>query len=144
MRRKTGVSGSVTGLDFSIEMAQAAHRNFPLPNVNVVDADVICLPFQENCFDMAVASASFPHFSDQQVAIDEIHRVLKEGARFYIIHLSSAEVVAKKHHQIGGVIEHDTIPPEDKLTQMLMQGHFRDISIEDHAGLYLATAINSK
>ena len=87
LRRKVTESGSVTGVDFSYEMAQQAHRNFPFANVNVIDADAVSLPFDDSTFDMAVAFAAFPHFSDQQRAIDEIHRVLKDGRKFYIIHM---------------------------------------------------------
>ena len=144
LRRKVTESGSVTGVDFSYEMAQQAHRNFPFANVNVIDADAVSLPFDDSTFDMAVAFAAFPHFSDQQRAIDEIHRVLKDGRKFYIIHLISSKELAEVHHRLGGIVEHDEIPPESSLRDMLNSSKFTDISIEDHPGLYLAIARNSK
>ena len=144
LRRKVTDSGSVTGVDFSYEMAQQAHRNFPFANVNVVDADAVSLPFDDSTFDMAVAFAAFPHFSDQQKAINEIHRVLKDGRKFYIIHLISSKELSAVHHRIGGIVEHDEIPTEPSLRGMLNTSKFTDISIEDHPGLYLAIARNSK
>ena len=144
LRRKVGENGSVTGVDFSFEMAQKALRNFPFPNINVIDADAASLPFGDSTFDMAVAFSAFPHFTNQQKAIDETHRVLKNNAVFYIIHLESSKEIAEIHHRIGGVVEHDEIPPEVKMREMLNNGKFDDISIEDHPGLYLAYAINSK
>ena len=80
LRRRVTDTGSVTGVDFSFEMAQVAHRNFPFPNVNVVDADVLALPFGDSTFDMGIAFASFPHFANQQVALHEVDRVLKPKA----------------------------------------------------------------
>ena len=143
LRRRSGDSGSVTGVDFSYEMTQQAHRNFPFGNVNVVDADAVSLPFADSSFDMAVAFAAFPHFSDQQKAINEIHRVLRSGAKLYLIHLISSKELSEIHHRVGGVIENDEIPPEDRLRGMLNSSKFTEVSIDDHPGLYLATAINS-
>jgi ubiquinone/menaquinone biosynthesis C-methylase UbiE len=144
LRRKVGDRGSVTGVDFSLKMAQKAHRNFPFANVNVVDADAIMLPFVDSTFDMAVAFSAFPHFSDQQRAIDETHRVLKPNAKFYIIHLVSSKELSELHHKIGGVVANDEIPPADKLRAMLTASKLTNVVIEDHPGLYLASAVNSK
>ena len=144
LRRKVTAAGSVTGVDFSYQMAQQAHRNFPFDNVNVVDADAVSLPFADSSFDMAVAFSAFPHFSDQQKAINETHRVLRNKARFYIIHLTSSKEISRIHHRIGGAVEHDGIPAEKQLRNMLNTSKFTNISIEDHAGLYLAIAQNQK
>ena len=144
LRRRVGDSGSITGVDFSYEMAQKAHRNFPFANVNVVDADAQALPFADSAFDMAVAFSAFPHFTDQQRAVNETHRVLKPGAIFYIIHLISSKEIVDIHREIGGVVEHDALPPETALRHMLNESKFERITVDDHTGLYLATAINRK
>ncbi|UCD64736.1 MAG: methyltransferase domain-containing protein [Candidatus Zixiibacteriota bacterium] len=144
LRRHVTESGSVTGVDFSYAMAQKAHRNFPFTNVNVVDGDAASLPFADSTFDMAVAFSAFPHFSDQQKAVDETHRVLKAGARFYIIHLTSSRELSHIHHKAGGVVAHDQIPPESRLRNMLDSSKFADIVIDDVPGLYLASAVNRK
>ncbi|RKX21240.1 MAG: hypothetical protein DRP35_04775 [Candidatus Zixiibacteriota bacterium] len=144
LRRRITPSGSVTGVDFSIEMAEKAHRNFPFDNVFVVDADVINLPFEESSFELAFAFNAFPHFSDKQIAIEEIHRVLKNGAKFYIIHLESSKDIAEVHRKIGGAVEHDEIPPKEKLKQMFDVSEFVNVCIEDKPGLYITHVINSK
>lgn len=143
LRRKVGDAGSVTGVDFSLEMAQKALRNFPFTNVNVIDADAVALPFRDSTFDMVTAFSAFPHFTNQQRALDEAHRVLKSGGKINIIHLVSSKEIAEMHHKIGGAIAHDEIPPEDKLRQMLDASKFTDVSIEDHTGLFLAIAENT-
>jgi demethylmenaquinone methyltransferase/2-methoxy-6-polyprenyl-1,4-benzoquinol methylase len=48
IRRRVGDSGSVTGVDFSLLMAERALRNFPFPNVNVIDADASMMPFPDS------------------------------------------------------------------------------------------------
>jgi len=144
LRRKVGPDGTVTGVDFSIQMARIAHRNFPFDNVTVVDADVINLPFQSSVFDMAVSFAAFPHFSNKQAALQEIDRVLKPNALFHIIHLQSSKELADMHLEIGGAVAHDELPSEAELRRMFADSRFTDISIEDHPGLYLASARNAK
>ncbi|MEW5993793.1 MAG: class I SAM-dependent methyltransferase [Candidatus Zixiibacteriota bacterium] len=144
LRRRVGDRGSITGVDFSMQMVLQAYRNFPFPNVNVVDADATMLPFADDSFDMAVAFSAFPHFSDQQKAIDETHRVLKPNTRFFIIHLQSSKELSELHDRMGGVLEHDKLPPEKRLREMLDSSMFTDVTIDDHAGLYLAGALNSK
>jgi ubiquinone/menaquinone biosynthesis C-methylase UbiE len=144
LRRRVGSSGSVTGVDSSIEMARKARRNFPLPNVNVVDADAAGLPFRDDSFDMAVSFSAFPHFADQQGAINEVHRVLRPDGYFFIIHLISSKELSEVHRRIGGAVEHDRLPPEAQLRRMLNSSKFSNVNVQDHPGLYLATAVNSK
>lgn len=144
LRRKVGPGGLVTGVDFSIRMAQKAHRNFPFDNVTVVDADAIHLPFGDSTYDMAVSFSAFAHFSDKQKAISELDRVLKPGAKFYILHLQSSLELAESHGRIGGVVSDDKLPNEEELREMFVASNFDQIHIEDHPGLYLASAVNVK
>jgi ubiquinone/menaquinone biosynthesis C-methylase UbiE len=143
LRRKVGPNGSVTGVDFSFQMARQAHRNFPFDNVNVVDADVATLPFRDNTFDLGVAFRAFPHFVDKTRALKAFHRVLKPGAQLYIIHLVSSKELAMHHKRRGGVEAEDVLPPSEEMRAMFVDARFTNLTIDDHPGLYLATAINS-
>jgi len=144
LRRKVGDKGLVTGVDFSIAMAERAHRNFPFNNVTVVDADACCLPFQDATYDMAVSFAAFPHFHKKEQALSEVDRVLKAGAKYFIIHLASSKELADRHHEEGGVLANDELPSETDLRRMFADSHFEDVQIEDHPGLFLASAVNAK
>jgi ubiquinone/menaquinone biosynthesis C-methylase UbiE len=144
LRRRVGLQGLVTGVDFSIRMAQKAHRNFPFPNVTVIDADASHLPFRDSSYDMIVSFSAFPHFIHKDLAVQEAGRVLKPGGLFYIIHLSSSKEIEDIHRRVGGLVEHDTLPAAKDLRQMLIDGRFDNVSIEDHAGLFLAQAVNAK
>lgn len=144
LRRLVGDDGSVTGVDFSFQMVRMAHRNFPFSNVNVVDADATALPFADSTFDMGISFDAFAHFRSQQKALEEAHRVLKPGAKFYIIHLISSTELSELHQEIGGAIRNDELPPAKKMREMLDASRFSEVKIEDHTGLYLASAVNVK
>lgn len=144
IRRRVGEKGTVTGVDFSLQMALRAYRNFPFDNVNVVDGDVTRLPLRTDTFDMAVSFWSFPNFSDKPKAIKEIHRCLKNGSRFYVIQLLSSKETSERHRELGGVIEKDEFPSEDEMKQIMTAGGFSDLVIDDHPGLYLASGVVNK
>jgi demethylmenaquinone methyltransferase/2-methoxy-6-polyprenyl-1,4-benzoquinol methylase len=144
LRRRVGKSGTVTGIDFSIQMALKAHRNFPFNNVNVIDADVVALPLKSNSFDMAVSFWSFPNFSDKPKAVKEIHRVLKPGSRLYIIQLLSSKETAERHKKLGGAVEKDEFPTEREMAELMNTGGFSDVIINDQPGIYLASAVAVK
>lgn len=143
LRRKVGAKGSVTGVDFSIQMIQRAHRNFPFSNINVVDADVSALPFADKTFDIGIGFRAFPHFGDKRKALAEIHRVLKPAAKLSVIHLVSSKQLAMHHHRQGGAVADDVLPTADEMRRMFAEAGFAQLAIDDHPNLYLATAINS-
>jgi ubiquinone/menaquinone biosynthesis C-methylase UbiE len=144
LRRRVGTQGLVTGVDFSLGMAKRAHRNFPFTNVTVVDADTSCLPFLDSTYDMAISFAAFPHFTQKNLTVKEVGRVLKPGATFYIIHLVSSKELADIHHRVGGVLAQDRLPSQEELCKMFDESKFDRIQIDDHPGLFLASAINAK
>ena len=144
LRRKVGNKGLVTGVDISTAMVERAQRNFPFDNVTVVDADACCLPFQDSTYDMAVSFAAFPHFHEKRQSLSEVDRVLKQGAKYYIIHLASSKELADWHHEKGGVVANDELPSETDLRHMFAESHFEDVQIEDHPGLFLASAVKAK
>lgn len=143
LRRRVSETGSVVGVDFSWQMASTAHRNFPFSNVNVVDADASVLPFTDRSFDIGIAFNAFPHFTNKPGVVRELERVLKPAARYYIIHLTSSDELARHHKEIGGTVARDKIPPEPEMRDMFKASRFNELIIEDHPGLYLATAINA-
>ena len=142
LRRKVDERGTVTGVDFSIQMVKRAHRNFPFDNVNVVDADVSALPFADKTFDLSVGFRAFPHFQDKKKALSEIHRVLRPGGKLYFIHLVSSKQLAMHHSKRGGIEAQDVLPSADEMRRMITAAGFSDLTIDDHPNLYLATAIN--
>jgi ubiquinone/menaquinone biosynthesis C-methylase UbiE len=144
LRRKVGENGNITGIDFSFAMVARAKQNFSFPNVNVVNTDVMELPFRDSCFDMGFIYAAFPHFSDKRKSLEELHRVLKPNAHLHVIHLLSSQELAEMHHRVGGTVAHDHLPPTEKMRTLFESSGFVHISIEDHPGLYIASGKNNK
>lgn len=75
------------GFDLSTSMLHAARlaaRRAEVENVRLVAGDVHRLPFPDRSFDLVTSRACPHHFTDIQVAVREMARVLRRGGRFGI------------------------------------------------------------
>lgn len=76
----------VTGLDISrsmVEIASGQARAAAL-DVDFRQGDVSAMPFPPESFDLVVCQAAFKNFRQPVRALDEMHRVLRSGARAVI------------------------------------------------------------
>jgi SAM-dependent methyltransferase len=78
---KTGAS--VTGVDFSADMVEAAQRSHPAITFHQADAEQ--LPFEAGSFDAVVANFVVHHLARPEVVFSEVDRVLKRGGRFAFV-----------------------------------------------------------
>ena len=71
----------VTGLDISHTFVGIARENARQAGVSVdfQQGDVSSMPFGEGSFDLIICQAAFKNFSRPGKAIDEMHRVLRDG-----------------------------------------------------------------
>ena len=79
----------ITGLDISHSFVRIATDNARRAGVHidVRHGDVAHMPFAPESFDFVVCQAAFKNFPDPVAALDEIHRVLRPGARASIFDL---------------------------------------------------------
>ena len=76
--------GKVTALDLSaelLEIAKGRAQERGLNNFFAGQADAHALPFRESVFDLATSRFGIMFFQDVVLALRELHRVLKDGAR---------------------------------------------------------------
>jgi ubiquinone/menaquinone biosynthesis C-methylase UbiE len=88
----------VTGMDISQAFVDIARQNAQKAGVQVEfrQGDASHMPFEPNAFNLIVCRAAFKNFAAPVAALNEMHRVLKPGAKAVIIDLrhdaSSAEI----------------------------------------------------
>ena len=95
---KTNKFKRVYGIDFSpdaISLAAAKNREY-IENglVEIKQASVLELPFDNDYFDAATTFQSHYHWPDILTAMQEIYRVLKQGGQFVLV----AEIYKIKYH----------------------------------------------
>ena len=86
-RAIVGITGKVTGLDFSENMLAKARRNVEkmgYENVKFVAGEIEDMPLDDNQFDVVISNCVINLVPDKKKAFNEILRVLKPGGRFCI------------------------------------------------------------
>lgn len=73
----------ISGVDISARAVELAKRRLPYADIRQSVAEK--LPFADRQFDLVTCMGSLEHFLDQPVALQEMRRVGKSGARFLIL-----------------------------------------------------------
>jgi ubiquinone/menaquinone biosynthesis C-methylase UbiE len=140
---RIGEKGRLVALDFAEEMLKISRSKGFLGTVDFLHADISLLPLFENAFDTVVCYSSFPHFHDKPKALDEIHRVVKNGGWLYICHTSNRFKI-NSIHKASPLLKNDLIPEDEDMQKMLKLAGFDCIRIEDKNDYYLACAQKMK
>jgi ubiquinone/menaquinone biosynthesis C-methylase UbiE len=139
LREAIGPRGGICAFDLSHPMARQARQKPLLPLGLVLQADAHRLPFARNVFDNVICFAAFPHFDDPALALREMARVARPGARLVIAHLLSREELAR-HHGGHEAVADDILPDAERMRAFFRQAGLGDPFIEDRPGRYLAAA----
>jgi demethylmenaquinone methyltransferase / 2-methoxy-6-polyprenyl-1,4-benzoquinol methylase len=86
LANQPGFRGRVIGADFVRRMLQLGRGK--APRLNLVNADVLELPFGDECFDGAMVGWGMRNLVDLDAGLAESVRVLKPGARLVILDMS--------------------------------------------------------
>ena len=131
---------SYIAIDISFNMLKKAQDKYKGKNT-FVQADACTLPFKQATFDRAVLFAVFPHIENKLKALIQVCHVLKPGGKINILHAASRQTINDFHREQGGTIEHDSIPDQKGMLELLAKSGFKEIQILDLPDRYLANAI---
>jgi ubiquinone/menaquinone biosynthesis C-methylase UbiE len=130
--------GKVLAIDFSPAMLGKARERHLDAEFALAD---ICLEGPSlGLFDFVLCFHSFPHFRDQPAALRQIRRHLKPGGRLIVLHLAGSDHLNSFHHQIGGAVGHDFLPPAKHWSTMAEEAGLRLTVAEDQPDLFLVQA----
>ncbi|MFT4561405.1 MAG: SAM-dependent methyltransferase/uncharacterized protein YbaR (Trm112 family) [Gammaproteobacteria bacterium] len=75
------------GQVFALDISEAAFTTFEnvrdLPNCNVVQADLMDAPFDDNYFDFIIADGVLHHTPDTRKAVEALYKKLSPGGQFF-------------------------------------------------------------
>ena len=78
--------GEVVGIDLADEMLRRAEQaSTGLKNVRYAWGSAENIPAEDNAFDKVLSVESFYYYADQGKALDELRRVMRPGARLFIL-----------------------------------------------------------
>jgi SAM-dependent methyltransferase len=108
---RVGEHGHVTALDLSadlLEIAAGRARTRGLKNFTTQQADAHSLPFPEDTFDLATSRFGVMFFEDPVLALGDLRRVLRPGARACFLAWGSFDqpywqsMMGVVHRHVGG------------------------------------------
>jgi SAM-dependent methyltransferase len=143
--KRVGERGHVTALDLSaelLEIAEGRARAGGLKNFSTRQADAHALPFANGSFDLATSRFGVMFFGDAVGALEELRRVLTEGARACFLAWGPFDqpywqsTMAVAHRHVGGALLRPDGPDPFRfaepgsLSQVLRSAGFRDTQEE--------------
>lgn len=137
---KVKEKGSVFALDFSWNMILKAKKNKAKKGIHFINGSLEALPLKDQTIDYITCLDTFAHVTDQKKALYEMGRALKKGGRLFIAHTLGKKELAEYHRMAGAEVEHDTIPEDEKMREMMRDAGLKDVEIKDQPNLYLASA----
>ncbi len=97
MRRLVGPSGKVVGFDATPEMIAEARRLGRDNDASLFVGDVANMGFPAATFDAILAAGLLPHLPDPSMALLELARISKPGARLGLFHPISRQALCGRH-----------------------------------------------
>ena len=139
LSEKVKEKGLVLALDFSWNMIFKAKKSKQKSHLHFINAEVEALPLKDHTIDYVTCLDTFAHVNDKKKAVCEICRTLKKGGKLFIAHTLGKKELAEYHRAAGAEVEHDTLPEDDKMREMMRDAGLKDIEIMDQSNLYLAS-----
>jgi len=119
----------ICALEPSIEMLKQAIAKDKAKRVLWIRGDGQRLPFGDNVFDCVYMTLVIHHIENKELALHEVHRVLKKNGRCVMVTNSHSRI--KKHalRDFPGVVAIDLkrFPTIPMLKETMLKGGFRDI-----------------
>ena len=110
---RVGPTGHVTALDLSAELLEIAAgrgRDRALTNLSTQQCDAHSLPFPDESFDLVTSRFGVMFFRDAELAMREVRRVLRSGARVCLLAWGPFEqpywqsMMGVVHRHVGGLL----------------------------------------
>jgi ubiquinone/menaquinone biosynthesis C-methylase UbiE len=145
LAEKVKQKGLILALDFSWNMISGAkksciHSGEEEPPISFINASVEALPVKDQTIDYITCLDTFAHVTDQKKAVGEMYRGLRKGGKLFIAHSLGKKELAERHRSVGGEVEHDTVPDNHRMRDMMKDAGLKDVRITDQPNLYLASA----
>ena len=128
----------VTAVDFSRNMIEKARVKGIGAEFRV--ADVCADDLGSERYDVVLCFHSFPHFRDQQAALNRIAAALKPEGRLIVMHLRGRSEINAFHDEIGGPVAGHHLPDVDAFDSLLARAGLERTELVDREGLYFLEA----
>jgi SAM-dependent methyltransferase len=138
LRASVGPSGTVIGIDLTVQMLAEATRRGRAGSAALVLADVLTLPLADDVLDAVFAAGLVSHLTDPVAGLAELARVCRPGGRLALFHPIGRAALARRH---GRDPSADDVRSPARIAAVLAEAgwHLGSVDDGDHRYLVLAT-----
>ncbi len=99
LRHRAAGSATIFGADFSHAMLTLAGGK-ARDRVKLIEADALCLPVRDACFDLVVSAFGFRNLASYDAGLREIFRVLRPGGEVGILDFGEPKGIVGKVYRL--------------------------------------------
>lgn len=136
---RIGSKGNISALDISDQMISVAQGKHCYTNVKFICADALTYESDENIWDHIICFSVFPHFENQNQAVEKLTGQLKKGGRLTIAHSQSRDAINKLHLKAGEAVERDRLPRLDLIKEYFNSANLKVCVEVDNEELFVVT-----
>lgn len=135
-----GPEGRVDAVDFSPRMIARAKEKHRDGRITFHIARASAVPLPPGSVDRVICFSAWPHFTDQEAVIDEMHRLLRRGGRVHVWHVDSRDTINDIHRNAGEAVRRDMLEPASDLARRFSAADFELDEVVDSSDTYLVSA----
>lgn len=138
LRAAVGTSGTVVGVDVTVEMLAEAVRHGRASMAGLVVADALRLPMATGSHDAVFAAGLLPHLADPVVGLQELARICRAGARLALFHpIGRAALARRRGHELDPL----DVRTEHRIRPALEEAGWQCELVDDAEHRYLVIAM---
>ena len=131
--------GKLYGIDFAHNMLRRCTGKLR-PRDATLQSLAEMLPLRSSSVDAIINYCLYPHLQYKLSALQEFHRVLVPGGKYYILHDQGSHEVNCVHRKIGKPVCYDFIEPLELIIARLQSNGFELLQSIDQPGMILIEA----
>ncbi|MFX1395684.1 MAG: class I SAM-dependent methyltransferase [Promethearchaeota archaeon] len=134
-------TGKIYAMDVSENMINIARNKYEnqFSNIEFIIGDV-CELEKIDGFDIVLCYSCFPHFLNQQLAINKITHLLKTNGKLMVAHSQSRKKINKIHKNVKGITSKDKLPPIKRVRKMMTDSGLGIIEMFDNDDIFYILA----
>jgi SAM-dependent methyltransferase len=141
LRSSVGPSGTVVGIDATLEMLEAGRAKGRLVHGGLIQGDAGALPVVDGAADAVFAAGLLPHLADPREGLRELARVCRPDAGLAIFHPVGRATLAVRH---GSIPSDDDVLSAARLPGLLTDTGWQLMTLDDADDRYLAVAVRRR
>lgn len=136
-----GNQGQLIAIDPASRMTDHLREKYPDSRVQTRNDLMEACALPDASLNAVICFSCFPHVSDKPRAIANARRMLREGGKLVVAHVSSRNEINAFHAGCSGPVRHDVLPDEEEMRRMIGTADLKIVHFVDEPGRYELAAI---